>query len=83
MKHLHYNINYPSSGNLAHRESCRLVFEKCPAQNRSSLPTLFSEDSMVFLRVYRKIMGYVPYKIMTIPKIKKKEKTDPILTTEI
>jgi len=55
MKHLQYNFNYPSSGNLAHREGCRLVLEKCSAQNRSSLPTIFSEDSMVFLRLYRKI----------------------------
>ena len=34
---------------------------------------------MVFLRLYRKIMRYIPYKIMTIAKI---IKTDPILTTE-
>jgi hypothetical protein len=37
---------------------------------------------MVFLRLYRKIMGYISYKIMTIAKIRVKKKTDPILTTE-
>jgi len=35
---------------------------------------------MVLLGLYRKIMGYIPYKIMTIAKINKK-KTDSILTT--
>jgi hypothetical protein len=72
MKRLYYKFNYPSSGNLAYPQECRFVFEKCPAQNRSSLPTVVSEDSMVFLRLYRKIVDYIPYKIMTRAKIKKK-----------